>query len=141
MTTNIGGRAFQESDAGFAPGTTSPGAASKGVHEQVRRTLPPELRNRFDEILVFRPLARDTIAAITRLKVGEALALLAQRGWALDVDDSVYDLIARVGFSPDDGARPLLRAIESHLIGQVARQPPGSYHATARDDSVTVVPV
>ena len=113
MTSNLGASSIVEPKSlGFAP---SPSSDKKDMREVVmkklKETFRPEFLNRLDDIIVFNKLSEENIEQITRLMLAE----LEKRINALDIkvsfDNAVVSALAREGFDPVYGARPLRRAI------------------------------
>ena len=94
------------------------------VHGQVmavvRAHFRPEFLNRIDEIILFRRLQRADMAAIVEIQLGALAKLLADRHIALVVDQSAIEWLAREGFDPVYGARPLKRVIQRNLQNPLA---------------------
>jgi ATP-dependent Clp protease ATP-binding subunit ClpB len=82
------------------------------VHEQLKQHFRPEFLNRVDEVLIFHRLSEEHMAEIVHIQLARFNELLAQQGLALEVTDAAADRLAREGFDPDFGARPLKRAIQ-----------------------------
>jgi ATP-dependent Clp protease ATP-binding subunit ClpC len=80
--------------------------------EELRRTFRPEFLNRLDEIIVFRPLTTEQIAAIVGILIERVRRELRGQKMDLEVTDAAKALLAREGFDPTFGARPLRRAIQ-----------------------------
>jgi len=80
----------------------------------------PEFLNRIDEIVVFHPLGREHIAQIVDIQLRRVTALLAERGYTLEVSEAAREYLAEVGYDPDFGARPLKRAIQRELQDPLA---------------------
>jgi ATP-dependent Clp protease ATP-binding subunit ClpB len=80
----------------------------------------PEFLNRIDEIVIFRPLTREDLTAIVEIQLERAKALLAGRGYHLDVTPEACEFLAEVGYDPAFGARPLKRAIQRELQDPLA---------------------
>jgi ATP-dependent Clp protease ATP-binding subunit ClpC len=116
MTTNLGVR--HGAAAGFAS-TDSP----DDVTHEIRQFFRPEFFNRIDRLVQFAPLGPDAIAAIARkeLQSLERREGLVRRGLSLRIAPEVVDFVARAGFSPRYGARPLQRAVEQHVVAAIAR--------------------
>jgi len=91
------------------------------VLAEVRRHFRPEFINRIDEMVVFHPLAAAHIRAIAKVQLGLLEARLAARDMTMTVSDEALHEIAKVGFDPLYGARPLKRAIQQHIENPVAR--------------------
>ncbi|WP_146655567.1 ATP-dependent Clp protease ATP-binding subunit [Labilithrix luteola] len=97
-------------------------AYQDAVAEAARKALPPELVNRFDEVLAFAPLGRDDVAEVAR-RILRSLArdLELSRGVKLDVSGAAIEgLLDAGGFDPEMGARPMRRAIGRHVEAPIA---------------------
>ncbi|MEG1787730.1 MAG: ATP-dependent Clp protease ATP-binding subunit [Kiritimatiellia bacterium] len=119
LTSNIGCNfAAEAPTVGFMPGEDSKGvlmahdALTKKITAEVKKTLKPELLNRFDEMIVFHALDRTSIESILRLELATVRKRLASAGVHFELDDSAMTLLADEGCRPEQGARPLRRAIE-----------------------------
>ena len=92
------------------------------VMADLKRTFRPEFLNRIDEIIVFRQLTEDNIRQIARRMLDVTGARMAQQGITLAADDDAVAELARDGFDPQYGARPLRRAIQSVVEDAVAEK-------------------
>ena len=92
------------------------------VTADLKRTFRPEFLNRIDEIIVFRQLTEDNIRQIARRMLDVTGARMAQQGITLAADDDAVAELARDGFDPQYGARPLRRAIQSMVEDAVAEK-------------------
>ena len=90
------------------------------VLEELRRHFRPEFLNRVDDIVVFKPLAREQIRTIVDLQLTRMRQLLQERRITLVVTPEAADLIAEVGYDPAFGARPLKRAIQRLIQNPLA---------------------
>jgi ATP-dependent Clp protease ATP-binding subunit ClpB len=93
----------------------------ESVMGEVRRAFRPEFVNRIDEIVVFHALDAKNIESIARIQLRRLEQRLAAVGMALTVTDAALAEIAKVGFDPLYGARPLKRAIQQQIENPVAR--------------------
>jgi ATP-dependent Clp protease ATP-binding subunit ClpC len=127
LTTNLGGGSARQRSVGFA----SAEAAARHQHEQREQRLRavegffrPELLNRLDKVVVFRPLATEDMRRIVRRELGRALLRegVLRRNILLDFRDDVLDVLVEAGFSEEYGARPLQRAIREHVLLPLARR-------------------
>ncbi len=120
LTSNIGSPIALGSSVGFNPAERSFSRA--GIERAVRTSFRPELLNRFDRVVVFRPFERSALRALLDKELADALERrgLRSRPWAVEVDESAYGFLISKGFSPDLGARPLKRAVERHLLAPLA---------------------
>ena len=92
------------------------------VMADLKRTFRPEFLNRIDDIIVFRQLTEDNIRQIARRMLDVTGARMAQQGITLAADDDAVAELARDGFDPQYGARPLRRAIQSMVEDAVAEK-------------------
>jgi len=90
--------------------------------EESKRAFKPEFLNRFDEIIVFRQLARDDVSVILDLELAKVRQRLEAKGMKLRLSKSARDFLIDKGFDISLGARPLRRAIEKHLEDALAEE-------------------
>ncbi|HEX7197179.1 MAG TPA: ATP-dependent chaperone ClpB [Candidatus Limnocylindria bacterium] len=119
MTSNIGSATLVEAAEG---GPAAFEGAAENVRLQLREHFRPEFLNRVDEIIVFRPLDEAQLRQIVGLLAANVERRLAETGISLDVTDAALTLLAREGYDPVYGARPLRRAIQRHLENPLARR-------------------
>ncbi len=117
MTTNAGAEELSKRAIGF----TSQDASSDGM-EALRRTFRPEFRNRLDAIIQFKPLDEATVLKVVDKFVLELENQLADRQVTLEVDAAARAWLARHGFDPALGARPMKRVIQQHIKRRLADQ-------------------
>ena len=86
------------------------------------RSLCPEFINRLDEFIVFEPLTHSQIMEIVQLQCKKLAERVSGQRMALELEPSAIDYLARKGFDPTYGARPVKRAIQSELIQVMANQ-------------------
>ncbi|MBI2426245.1 MAG: ATP-dependent Clp protease ATP-binding subunit [Candidatus Kerfeldbacteria bacterium] len=91
------------------------------VNEKLRDQFRPEFLNRFDSIVVFSPLSREEIVAITKLEIQKAARRLEQKGIHLIASEEAVNELAEQGYDPTLGARPIRRLIQDHLESSLAR--------------------
>ena len=118
MTSNLGSHEIQRLSIERADAETIKSA----VMDEVKQHFRPEFINRIDEIVVFHALGADHIRSIARIQLRRLEERLAERDLALAVTDRALDELAKVGFDPVYGARPLRRAIQQHIENPVARR-------------------
>ncbi|KPF64169.1 Clp protease ClpB [alpha proteobacterium AAP81b] len=94
--------------------------AEPQVMEVVRGHFRPEFLNRLDEIVLFQRLGQEAMAPIVDLQVARVQALLKDRKVTLDLTDAARRWLARVGYDPVYGARPLKRTVQKHLQDPLA---------------------
>lgn len=128
LTSNLASEAFSRLSPGFAPGEE--GGFSKGkAEEALRQVFRPELLNRLDEILYFRPLDTESLRRIAEKLLKETAARMAEAGIALTWDESAAESLALRCRDPRYGARPLRRLITREVEDAAAEGLlKGEYH-------------
>ena len=120
LTSNVGSAIAAGGGVGFEQ--TEAGFSETLAERALRTTFRPELLNRIDRVVMFRPFERASMRSLLDKELAEALARrgLRERPWAVEVDESAYAFLIEKGFSPTLGARPLRRAIEQHVLAPLA---------------------
>ena len=120
LTSNVGSAIAGGPGLGFDPGEA--GFSETAAERALRTTFRPELLNRIDRVVMFRPFERSAMRSLLDKELAAALARrgLRERPWAVEVDESATTFLIDKGFSPALGARPLKRAIEQHLLVPLA---------------------
>ena len=150
MTSNLGSSLIQQKLEGLAGASAEErrrvlDETSGEILEMLKQTVRPEFLNRIDDILMFEPLNEEEIRRIVRLQVEGICRLLERQEVSLRVDDSAISLIARAGFDPEFGARPVKRALQRLLLndlskallsGEVDRSQPIRVSADAEGESL-----
>jgi len=113
MTSNLGSREIQDADG-------DEDEVREAVLQELRANFKPEFLNRVDDIVIFHQLSRDQIGQIIDVQLARLLAMLAERNIELSLDDSARQLLAREGYDPNYGARPLKRAIQTLIQNPLA---------------------
>jgi ATP-dependent Clp protease ATP-binding subunit ClpB len=114
MTTNVGSHAIFE-----AGGAVDKAQAE--VQAALKMYFRPEFLNRLDEVVTFRALDRDDMLAVARIQIARVTALLAEKRIGLEVPAEALAWLAREGFDPQLGARPLKRLIQQVVVNRLAR--------------------
>jgi ATP-dependent Clp protease ATP-binding subunit ClpB len=94
----------------------------QSVMNELRSRFRPEFLNRLDEIILFKPLTQNETGKIVELNIKELVVRLKEQGLKLEVDRQAIELIAREGYDPVYGARPLKRLIRQEVETPVARR-------------------
>jgi ATP-dependent Clp protease ATP-binding subunit ClpB len=94
---------------------------SNAPREALKSIFRPEFLNRLDEILEFKSLTEDQIKAIVKLQLKDFAKRLSEQEIGLEVDDAALAVLAKDGYDPAYGARPVKRAIQRELETPVAR--------------------
>jgi ATP-dependent Clp protease ATP-binding subunit ClpB len=119
MTSNIGSHDIQRLSSD--PATNDPELIKAAVMDEVKKAFRPEFINRVDEIVVFHGLDAKEITSIAKIQLKSLEVRLKHRDMTLTVSDAALTEIAKVGFDPVYGARPLKRAIQQHIENPLAR--------------------
>jgi ATP-dependent Clp protease ATP-binding subunit ClpB len=114
MTSNLGSQEIQ--NRAGAPAEEIKDA----VMAEVKNHFRPEFINRIDEIVVFNSLDKEAIREIARIQIRRLARRMESQDIGLEVSDDALDEIAKVGFDPLFGARPLKRAIQEYLENPIA---------------------
>jgi ATP-dependent Clp protease ATP-binding subunit ClpB len=120
MTSNIGSPIIQEF---FMDGKTSPAELREmeaRVKTEMKRHFRPEFLNRVDDTILFHSLAEAELARIVEIQLQRVARRLETQNLTLDVNDKARRIIAREGYDPQFGARPLKRAIQEKLLDPLA---------------------
>ncbi|GEC03427.1 ATPase AAA [Streptomyces spinoverrucosus] len=125
MTSNLGSEAITRRGAGIGFGAGDAEADEEARREQILRPLRehfrPEFLNRIDEIVVFRQLTPDQLHRITNLLLGHTRRLMQAQGIMVEFTDPAVDWLARQGYQPEYGARPLRRTIQREVDNELSR--------------------
>jgi len=119
MTSNLGSHMIQQmalSEAG-----SDYGVIKVAVMAEVKNQFRPEFVNRIDEVVVFHGLGEEHIRSIAKIQLGVLKARLAKMDYGFDISDAAVAELAKVGFDPVYGARPLKRAIQSGVENPLAK--------------------
>jgi len=117
MTTNAGAEQMDRTSIGF----TRQDHSTDGM-EAIRRMFAPEFRNRLDAIIQFKPLDAVTIGHVVDKFIIELEAQLEPKGVTIEVDAAGKDWLAKRGYDPKMGARPMARVIQEHIKRQLAEE-------------------
>ncbi|MBE6205833.1 MAG: ATP-dependent chaperone ClpB [Rikenellaceae bacterium] len=126
MTSNMGSQIIQENFAkafdGEALQEDVVERTREAVVEMLKVHLKPEFLNRIDEIVMFEPLTRRDIEQIVDIQMGIISRMLAQNGIKLEYSVAAKELIARWGYDPLFGARPVKRVLQREVINALSKQ-------------------
>src|ERR1035438_7851273 len=130
MTSNIGSQNIQEYFANAERGMRNAesknselrtpnselGKMERAVMAELKRHFRPEFLNRVDDVIIFQSLDESELARVVDIQLGRLEQRLAQQNLTLDVNADAKKLLAKEGYDPQFGARPLKRAIQEHLL-------------------------
>ena len=128
MTSNIGSQMILDShkrgEFGFKNGNTTAKKQEENMKEKITGALheqfKPEFLNRIDEIIIFHSLTEKQIEQIVELQLAEIQERLNEKRITLKVDDTAKKLLAKEGYNPDFGARPLKRLLQNTILDELA---------------------
>jgi ATP-dependent Clp protease ATP-binding subunit ClpC len=125
MTSNLGTGDLARQPYGFRTDDRGPENDENrrriAVEEALKRTFRPEFLNRIDETIIFHPLTREQIVQVVGLMIKDVQSRITDRGITFDLTPEAADWLAREGFDPVYGARPLRRAIQRFLENPLSR--------------------
>ena len=124
MTTNIGSQIIQENfekitDSNYFEVIEE---TKDQVLEILRKSVRPEFINRVDEIIMFRPLTKRDIRKIAEIQFGLIQKRLMESGVKLDISERALGRLAKLGYDPQFGARPLKRVLQREILNELSKQ-------------------
>ena len=121
MTSNIGSEILQHAISEQGNDFSSDwNKAKASVLELLKKTIRPELLNRIDEIVVFKPLQKEEVREIVKLQLSRLQKRLKEKNVELQCTEESMDYLAEKGYQPDLGARPIKRAIQRYVIDKLS---------------------
>ena len=146
MTSNFKADAILQAQQAAGNHEARMAQVQQQVVQGLRQRMSPEFVNRIDEIVIFDPLSEESIRRIVRMQVDAKVAMLANNGLHIEVDESAIDTLTRLAYQPEYGARPVKRIIDNYLLdplatkmlsGDVSREQP--IRITAPADVITII--
>jgi ATP-dependent Clp protease ATP-binding subunit ClpB len=124
MTTNIGSAIIQENfqkinDENYFDVLET---TKDQVLDVLRKSVRPEFVNRIDEIIMFRPLSRKDVRKVVDIQVELIRKRLADAGVNIEISGPARDRLAKLGFDPQFGARPLKRVMQREILNELSKQ-------------------
>ena len=116
MTSNVGAREMSPSSIGFG------NPESTGIKKALDQAFAPEFRNRLDEIVAFNPLSQSLMENIVTKFIDELSLRLQERNLSISLSAAARKFLAKKGFDPLFGARPLDRFIETNINDPISRE-------------------
>ena len=117
FTSNLGSQLIRENEEKGVPHEQT----SLQVIELLKQTIRPEFLNRIDETIMFTPLNEEQIRDIVEMQIVGVHKMLMQSGIDLRVTDDAIDYIAKEGFDPQFGARPVKRALQRLVLNELSK--------------------
>ena len=125
MTSNIGSPIIVENFSKYHNETPPEEVIEKTqneVFELMKQTIRPEFLNRIDEIIMFTPLTKDDVRQIVVLQLAQINKMLEENSMRLEVSDKAIDWLAKKGFDPLFGARPIKRTLQRYLVNELSKE-------------------
>ncbi len=125
MTSNLGSHLIQERISGAESDedwANIHGELRAQLFEMLRQSIRPEFLNRVDEIILFKPLTRNDIKKVVDLQLHRVALLLTKKEMKLSVSDEAKEWLAKLGYDPSYGARPLKRVIQKHIVNVLSER-------------------
>lgn len=121
MTSNIGSEILQQAiENGNFEKDSEWEKAKREVLELMKRMIRPELLNRIDEIVVFKPLMKEQVREIVKLQLARLQKRFSDKNIELTCSEESIDYLADKGYQPDLGARPIKRAVQKYVIDRLS---------------------
>jgi len=125
MTSNISARTVEKgSSLGFQKPEEQDSVEKMkdNIYKELKRLFNPEFLNRLDGIVVFHRLTQEHMLKIVEVMLKELEDQLQEQGFSLEIDQAAKEWLAKEGYSPTSGARPLRRAIQKHIEDPLAEE-------------------
>lgn len=124
MTSNIGSSIIQDnfSEIDDSNKLEIERKTKKEVFELLKKSVRPEFLNRIDETIMFHPLTREDIIAITKIQLELLSTRLRKNGLVISATDEAIDWLAQLGYDPQFGARPVKRIIQKKVMNELSKQ-------------------
>ena len=123
MTSNMGSHIIQEKFENLKGDIyTTTELAKTEVLGLLKQTVRPEFINRIDDITLFTPLSKDNIKRIVSLQLNMVKKMIAKQDITLDATDEAITYLAKKGYQPEFGARPVKRVIQKEVLNQLSKE-------------------
>ena len=125
MTSNLGTAELNRPAVGFLRDSTAQGQSNRlrsSIEDALKKTFRPEFLNRIDEIIIFDPLSDDQIHQIVDIMVDEVRTRLLDHQVTISLTTAAKDRLAKEGFDPVYGARPLRRAVQRYVENPLSKK-------------------
>jgi len=122
MTSNMGSHIIQEKYDTLNDVESAMEAAKIDVLELLKKSVRPEFLNRIDDIIMFTPLSSEDIKSIVELQLKLLQKMLMKQGITLDATDEAKAYLAKLGYDPQYGARPVKRVIQREVLNKLSKE-------------------
>jgi ATP-dependent Clp protease ATP-binding subunit ClpB len=122
MTSNIGSHIIQEKYDTTKDVESAMESAKVEVLGLLKQSVRPEFLNRIDDVVMFTPLSKDNIKEIVGLQLKGLKKMLMKQGITIDATEEAIEYIAKIGFDPQYGARPVKRTIQKEVLNMLSKE-------------------
>ncbi|ARN77301.1 ATP-dependent chaperone ClpB [Nonlabens spongiae] len=126
MTSNMGAEIIQQKFENFNGDSASLDSLIDTTKMEVvgalKQRVRPEFINRIDDIVMFTPLSNDEIKEIVELQLRNVTKMLSKQGITIDATEDAIDLLAKLGYEPQYGARPVKRVIQREILNKLSKE-------------------
>ncbi len=122
MTSNMGSDIIRQRLEGSSMSDYELEETKRAVLELLKQQVRPEFLNRIDEIVMFRPLTQSQIREVVKIQLNNAAKMLEKNEILISATDEAIDHLARIGYDPAMGARPVKRVIQREILNELSRQ-------------------
>ncbi len=124
MTSNLGSQYIQSrfADLNDANRDSVINDTRNHVLDMLKKTIRPEFLNRIDDIIMFLPLTKEQIGKVVTLQMNRVAKMLETQGFTLKWTSKAIEWLAKVGYDPEFGARPVKRAIQDYVLNDLSKQ-------------------
>ena len=122
MTSNMGSDVIRQRLEGSSMSDYELEETKRAVLELLKQQVRPEFLNRIDEIVMFRPLTQSQIREVVKIQLNNAAKMLEKNEILISATDEAIDHLARIGYDPAMGARPVKRVIQREILNELSRQ-------------------
>ena len=136
MTSNMGSHIIQEKFEEINDIFSASEAARIEVLGLLRQTIRPEFLNRIDDIIMFTPLNQEDIKEIVQLQLNQLKKMLGKQQITIDATEEAIDYLAKKGYDPQYGARPIKRVIQKEVLNNLSKE---MLKGSVKGDSIVLI--
>lgn len=124
MTSNMGSDVIMDNYNNVKPGEEEEvhEKTKNMVFEMLRSTIRPEFLNRIDETIMFTPLSKENVLSIVEIQMNKLIGDLKEKGVQLKPSEEAIEWMAKVGYDPQFGARPVKRVMQKFVLNELSKQ-------------------
>jgi len=122
MTSNIGSEIIMQKFETLDDLDTAMETSKMEVLGLLKRTVRPEFINRIDDIVMFSPLTQENIRKVVQLQLSNLQKILAEQHITIDATDQAINFLAKKGFDPQYGARPVKRTLQKEVLNELSKE-------------------